>query len=245
VKRWLQEHAVDYARYAFAYTVFGEWLPGDDLADVWNGGFLPYSADPTEPRHLFYMARSLRLPLARYAPGKQRRYQLRQTPFADWQAVIRPLPAYDSQLGIELRSDAHAWMTARFGAPYLSDARLAYIWHKPWASHLLEVTGPQGRVGWALLAVSGADVHYWFAFYNPAAPAGTSPGQVVLSLFLATARNAGLRYAYLGTCYAPKGRYKVQGLADFAFWDGNQWCADRAALTAAWQRDGAQAAPAP
>jgi len=57
------EGPTDYPRYRFSYRPMMELEPSDALSEVYARGFLPYSGEPEDERHLFYLARSLRWPL--------------------------------------------------------------------------------------------------------------------------------------------------------------------------------------
>jgi GNAT superfamily N-acetyltransferase len=224
VKTFAVEHAADYASLRFSYGLFAEWQPGDDPGAFWDAGFLPWSGDPAEPRHLFYMARSLRVPLAALRHDKKHRYQMRRPPLDRLQLEISP-PGGPCASLLPVAT-LQAWMRARFGDRSLAPERLAYILAKPFLNTLLTARLDGEPVAQALVCRGGDAAHYWYAFYDYPRHAGRSLGKWLLTAFLRWAGAEGLRHAYLGTVYDAAAAYKFQGLAAAEFWDGARWNPD-------------------
>ncbi len=233
-----REYSADYANYRFAYGNFCELEAGESIDPVYATGYLPYSAEPEDPRSLFYMARSLRLPLPGLQLSKKRRYLQRQAPMTELKRRV-----YDRNELIELCDSAWIhqvtdWMVARFGTAYLSEDRLRYILSKPFANTLLAWEDENETVAWALVCRGQQMAHYWFCFYDSQVPEANSPGKWLLGDFLDWARSENLETAYLGTGYKFKSAYKTHGLSPCEFWDGSQWCGDPELLKALQARDG-------
>ena len=74
MRTFCSEFQTRYETYSFGYCLYAELERLDELAAVYDAGYLPYSGDPGEPRLLFYRARSLRVRLADLAMDKKRRY---------------------------------------------------------------------------------------------------------------------------------------------------------------------------
>ena len=66
-----------YDSYSFGYTVHGERESSDNLASVYADGFLPYSSVGADP-NLFYMSRSVRVPVAQHTASSENRRILRK-----------------------------------------------------------------------------------------------------------------------------------------------------------------------
>ena len=237
MRTFSSEYAVDYANYRFAYGNFCELETGDELDPVYASGYLPYSADPTEARPLFYMARSLRLSLRDLQWSKKRRYLQRQTPMQNYQRKVynraELLDCCDPSW-IQLVTE---WMVTRFGSAYLSEQRLHYILSQPHANTLLAWEDRGQPVAWALACRGQRIAHYWFCFYDSTISDANSLGKWLLGDFLIWAQAEGLETAYLGTGYKFKSTYKTHGLRPCEFWDGSQWINDPDRLRSLQERD--------
>lgn len=221
-----REYSVDYASYRFAYGNFCELETGDELDPVYESGYLPYSAEPSDPRSLFYMARSLRLPLADLQVNKKRRYLQRQAPMRHFQRKVN-----SRQELLEICDNAWMysvteWMVKRFGKAYLSEERLQYILSKPYTNTLISWEKDQQPIAWALVCRGQQMAHYWFCFYNPELPDANSLGKWLVGDFIAWAHTEALKTVYLGTGYKFQSAYKTHGLRPCQFWDGSQWVFD-------------------
>jgi hypothetical protein len=221
-----QESPVDYQNYGFPYRVWAEWENTEPLENVWSCGFLPFSGDPEEPRHLFYLARSVRYELSKFALRKQRRY--------DFRAVEASAPRWEvgrkesilSTLPENWRDLAKEWMRLRFGDAYLSPARLDYILRKPYCSHFATVWLGEELIAVALLGVGEAAAHYWYAFYDPQRLGSAPLGKWLIAKAAFWAREIGLAHLYVGTGYRAKAGYKAQGIEGAQFFDGRRWNSD-------------------
>lgn len=219
-----------YGRYACSH---GEWLeldggtvPGDAYAD----GFLPYARLADGGRHLFYMGRSLRIDMARYAMEKKRRYSHRQ-----WQksGLVREhldKATFLERYGDRAASLAGGWMKSRFGTPYLDTAEFRHVMEKPFLEDVLTWSQSGSLAAFALIVRGSWGAHYWFAFYRQDEAGTHPPGHGYMGDFLDWVRELGLPYAYLGTSYGLKSRYKSRGLLGLEFWDGRSWINDRELL---------------
>ena len=71
------EGPIHYAQYQFGYCEWLELNEGEEVTGVYEGGYLPFSGRPSDPRCLFYMARSLRVDMRNVGLSKKRRYDHR------------------------------------------------------------------------------------------------------------------------------------------------------------------------
>ncbi|NDV61329.1 hypothetical protein G0Q06_02560 [Puniceicoccales bacterium CK1056] len=229
-RRFKSEGPVLYNRYQFGYCEWLESTTGQNLKEAYEGGFLPYSADLSDPRHLFYMARSLRVDLGEFKVEKNRRYDHRE-----WQAchLVRkhvPKDQFLAQYGDHAVQKAGLWMEQRFGKPYLSENRLEYILRKPFLRDILTWEDGTGLRAFALIVLEDWGAHYWYIFYANDAGKNDPPGQGYLVDFLNWASGKQLPCAYLGTAYGQKSLYKSRGIQGIEFWDGNEWSSDKGKL---------------
>jgi arginine-tRNA-protein transferase len=225
---------------AVAPLLYGRAAPGSwpwleltepfDLAAAYAGGYLPYSSDPAEPRHLFYRARSLRVNLARLGMDKKRRRDQRAWHDHGLRRAAATKEDFLARHGRDAHRLAGEWMSSRFGAPYMTGERLQYVLAKPFLRDVLAWYRGSALAAFALVVRDGAAAHYWFVFYHHQAGAAAAPGHGYLVDFLEWAAAAGHTHAYLGTAYGGKSRYKSRGLAGVEFHDGAGWCADKVQL---------------
>lgn len=236
-KRFKSEGPVDYPAYRFGYC---EWLQLDadeDPGTAYKAGFLPFSAEPGDPRHLFYMARSLRVDLAELHFDKKRRHDQRAWRAFELRRRLVDKTAFREEWGPHAFEAAENWMVTRFGEAYLSPERLDYVLRKPWLTDVLEWTHGDQLAAFALIARGSWGAHYWFVFYHNGDSGPHPPGHGYLVDFLEWAREEGLSHAYLGTAYGQKSLYKSRGIAGVEFWDGNGWCADKDRLRLLQEQD--------
>ena len=226
-RRFRSEGPILYNQYQFGYCEWLESADGKDLREAYEGGFLPYSADLTDPRHLFYMARSLRVDLNRYKVEKNRRYDQRK-----WQSMglIRQHFSKDEFLttyGNSALTMAGKWMKQRFGEAYLSPERLQFVFSKPFLRDVLAWFDGDKLQAFALIVLEKWGAHYWFIFYENGVESPGAPGKGYLVDFLDWAREMNLPRAYLGTAYGSKSLYKSRGIQGIEFWDGNNWSEEK------------------
>jgi arginine-tRNA-protein transferase len=228
--RFRSEGPTLYNRYQFGYCEWMESTTGQDLQEAYENGYLPYSADLSDPRHLFYMARSLRVDLKEFHLDKKRRYDHRK-----WQSfnLVReclPTERFFQNYGNEPLELAHTWMKQRFAEAYLSKERLDFILKKPFLKDTLLWRDGSALQAFALIVREDWGAHYWFVFYNSNPDKACAPGQGYLVDFLDWAAGENLGRAYLGTAYGNKSLYKSRGIQGIEFWDGNSWSSDRGKL---------------
>ncbi len=232
-RKFRAEGPVLYQRYQFGYC---QWAEADasgweeELEEIYSGGYLPFSGNPGDRRHLFYMARSLRVPLDRLALDKKRRYDHRQWEKFGLQRRHWSKADFLARFGRDTAGMARTWMEARFGEAFLSGERYAYIFSKPYLQEILSWTLEERLLAFAFVVRGFWGAHYWYVFYQNDRDASLPPGHGYLIDFLYWCREQHLPYAYLGTTYGIKSRYKARGIEGVEFWDGNHWCRDRVQL---------------
>ena len=236
-RKFRTEGPVLYGRYQSGH---GEWLEleeKDDVAVAYPGGYLPYSGDPSDPRHLFYMARSLRVALDRLAMDKKRRYDHRQWETHGLEREVLAKEEFRQRYGRESEELAMGWMEARFGKPYLGRERFRYVLEKPFLETVATWRKGSALEAFAFIVTGPWGAHYWFAFYRHSREGTWPPGHGYMLDFLLWARGQDLPHAYLGTAYGMNSRYKTRGLEGIEFWDGSCWCPDRKELAARREDD--------
>ncbi|MEX0332086.1 MAG: hypothetical protein AB3N64_11740 [Puniceicoccaceae bacterium] len=228
-----------YGRYTCSH---GEWLEFSDASipeAAYEQGFLPYARLCGSDRHRFYMGRSLRVDMVRYSMEKKRRYDHRR-----WQAFgLKRLhldkTEFLAHYGDEVADRAQEWMQSRFGFPYLDAVEFRNVLEKPFLQDVLVWNKADELVAFALILKGSWGAHYWFAFYAHEAGESNPPGHGYMGDFLDWIAEASLPYAYLGTSYGLKSRYKSRGLAGIEYWNGDAWISDRDRLAVLLEEDDA------
>jgi hypothetical protein len=220
------EFAHDYGTYAFGYQVHGELTEGEDAHIAYEQGFLPRSNDPAVTNR-FYMARSVRVPLTRYAPTSENRRILKKFDGTLEEAVLsREALSKDESF----KSLFLSYFEKKHGIGVMSKDRLDGIFRTPLPLRGIRYSTQGTPVGYALEIADHGFLHYWYPVYE-SERAGTSLGMWMMLDAVRRAGSEGRLYAYLGTAYGEKGRYKMN-LEPLEFWNGEEWKDDREALKA-------------
>ncbi len=226
-----------YGRFLRGSCQWAELSDAGDLGEVYDGGYLPWSGDTADPRHLFYRARSLRADLDQLSLSKSRRYDHRRWQAYSLQRQLVTKAEFLRHGRDRLTELAYQWMEPRFGDQSLARERFDYILDKPYLRHLLTWRDKNELCAFALLVDGSWGAHYWYVFYKNGTGASTPPGHGYLVDFLYWAKANHLRHAYLGTTYGTKSRYKCRGIRGIEFWDGERWNASKTDLAACWASD--------
>lgn len=226
-----------YGRYQLGKCDWLELLNGDDPEPAYAEGFLPYSGRPENPRHLFYMARSLRVRVRDFGLSKGRRYDHRLWQSFELQRRVLDKRAFLEAHGHRYMDLAMAWMAARFGQPYLSPKRIGYVAGKPFLDTVICWYRGEALFAYALVVRCGAMAHYWYCFYRYNEAGDDPPGAGFLTDFLYWCCEEEVELAYLGTAYGKGSRYKSRGIAGVEFWNTNRWESSKTALAELQVRD--------
>ena len=241
-RKFRSEGPILYGTYQFGYCEWAEWDGRgtlDELGELYAGGYLPYSAEPEDPSHRFYMARSLRVDPEGATLNKARRYDHRT-----WQAFMPQRQhlskeAFLDKYGKEASLRAREWMEKRFGAAFISPERFDYILAKPFLQDVLIWRQDDRLAAFAFIVKGSWGAHYWYVFYANGTGSAHPPGHGYLVDFIHWAQENNLPAAYLGTVYGEKSRYKARGIGALQYWDGNAWNADRETLRRLQREDNA------
>ena len=235
MKITMQEASINYNEYLFGYAQYCEQQTGDELNEIYNRGFLPYSANLTQKTNHFYLARSLRINVENFVDSSEnRRVNRKIEPLnIDFDLIDRrELMSKDTALF----SFCSTYAKERIGAG-MPDDRLEYILHKDLATHFFYFSQESQPVGYVLAVITGKILHYWFSFFSTTVLNEYPIGKWMMWVTIQWAKNNGLKYVYLGTCYGTKSLYKARDFKGVEFFDGNRWNSDISELKARCKRD--------
>lgn len=230
------EYASNYLTYTFAYAVYCRMDTLDELPDILARGFLPYTGRLDLDGEYFYLARSLRIDLARFEDTSENRRVDRRVAELGLTLEVSTKPEF----GIDsdaFREFCTRYAEERFSGGGMSGERLDYILRRESLSHVLTFRRESEPAGYVLLPWQADSAQYWFSFYHTAYREQYSLGKWMMWRTLRWAKEQGCRYLYLGTCYTPKALYKARDHKGVEFFDGRGWNPDRRLLTDLCARD--------
>jgi len=223
MKIFLSESLVDYSTYTFNYAVYCIREERNELPQIYNKGFLPYSNDVDLKYETYYLARSLRLDLERFKETSENRRVLKK--IAPLNPGFKKISIDDFDIENKAFQDfCFDFAEKRFSEP-LSRERLQYILHTKSISDIFEFSLGDKTVGYVIAIIEKDMLHYWFAFFDLDYPE-YSLGKYMMFSVINWAFQNGLKHVYLGTSYGNKSLYKVRDFKGLSFFDGNHWNPD-------------------
>lgn len=226
------EFGHEYGSYSFGYTIHGTREAGDELADAYAQGFLPYSGVGVDPG-LFYMSRSVRVPVEGYAPSSENRRILRKF---DGQFECSYVEGDALRASPDFHTLMLAYFSERHGASVMPPERLAQILARDLPLRAAMYSKDGAPVAYVLEVAQGPFMHYWYSCYS-LTHMNASLGMWLMLDALRRAAQEKRTHVYLGTAYGEKARYKTN-IPGLEYWDGNEWQADAARLAKLMKRDG-------
>jgi arginine-tRNA-protein transferase len=240
---FFSEFQAIYATYTFTYAAYCLPETPDELPLVYERGFLPYSGDLSLSHTLFYLARSVRLDLRRFADSSENRRVDRKASRQGIDVAVRPKQSFPIE-DPRFLDFCLGYAEARFAGGAMDRARLLYVLNTDCLSHVFIFSHLRREIGYALAVSRGAVLHYWFAFYDTALARTFPLGKWMMWRAIHWALQAGMGHVYLGTCYGEKSLYKVRDHAGAEFFDGVGWDPDVGLLKRLCHADDRRGAPA-
>jgi arginine-tRNA-protein transferase len=222
MKLFFSESNNDYSTYTFNYAVYCVKESNEELPAIYAKGFLPYSSDPSLKDETYYLARSLRVDTTQFDDTSENRRVDRKVAELDIQVTAVPKLEMDIE-NPEFLNFCLSYAKERFSNDAMDAARFQYILNRESASHLLHFTSRSRTVGYVLAVIEGDSFHYWYAFFDTELMNDFPIGKWLMWRSIHWAKDNGLRYVYLGTCYGKSSLYKVRDFKGTAFFDGMIW----------------------
>jgi len=174
--------------------------------------------------------RSVRIDLSKWAPTSENRRVLKKTENLALQSTGVPISDYDWALG-KLAKDFYE---EKFGPGIMSAAKVKEMLtdaHKSNFNLLLEYGADKSakKTGWTISYENEDLLHYSYPFYDlTAAPKDTGLGMMIRAIQYA--KDAGMKYIYLGSLQRPGDTYKLQ-------FEGLEWFDGGPTGSNAWKTD--------
>ena len=220
MKIFRSESFVDYSTYTFNYAIYCLKESQNELPQIYNKGFLPYSNNIELKQETYYLARSLRVDLKNFKETSENRRVGRKIVEKIPNFSITPINDFDI-LNDDFQNFCLDFASNRF-SENVSKERLNYILKSKSISHIFEFSLDQKKVGYVIAIIENGMLHYWFAFFNLNFQE-FSLGKYMMFSVIDWAGKNNLNYVYLGTSYGEKSLYKVRDFKGLEFFDGNQW----------------------
>jgi hypothetical protein len=225
MKIFLSENNVDYTTYTFSYALYALKEDQEDMTEMYEKGFLPYTGNPDMEKEVYYFARSLRVNLDKFDDTSENRRVNRMVEPLDISMTLHSKADFDTD-GPEFLGFCENYINERIGEDHMNMERWKYILSRETGTHLFEFRTADKAVGYVLAALNGEMVHYWFAFFDTEYMRTHSLGKWMMWKVIRWAKDKGRKYAYLGTAYKPAALYKLRDHKGLEFWDGTAWNAD-------------------
>lgn len=214
------EFGHSYETYSFAYCVYAQREGKEDIAPIYEKGFLPYSGAKGVDG-LFYMARSVRADVQKSEMTSENRRVLKKFD-GEFNKVIKTVQ--DVRHDPHFFKLCHSYFNLAHGSK-MPQARLELILDAGIISRVVEYQKEGVPVAYFLSVEEESFSHYWFSFYHHEY-AKTSLGMwLALDSIRDLKKDPKKRYFYFGTCYAEKALYKTN-VTPLEFWDGTAWHSD-------------------
>ncbi len=214
------EYKNDYASYTFSYEVHCLLDHEDEVAEAYDKGFLPASTFSPDSPPRFYLARSLRVNLASYAPSSENRRVDRKIAALGVEMEITEKAAFDFTEAVQAFCLDYA--QARYEKGNMTKERLETLWRHPLLSHIFTFSVQGKMVGILFAVLKDNTFHYWFSFFDLSYLA-YGLGKWMMWRAIDWAKQEKMDYVYLGTCYHKKSLYKVRDFKGIEFFEKESW----------------------
>jgi len=221
MRLFTSEFGHSYENYSFGYCNYAEREAGDKLFEIYQEGFLPYSAN-LNVKNVFYMARSARVNLKKFSLNSENR-RIAKRFDGKFEKEIIPFSKFDKK-SENFISFCTEYFAVRHGKNVMPTQRLLFLLNFGLISDV--VVYKDGGIPKAyVFLVSDRDMtHFWFSFYDISL-VYQSLGMYLMIDMAREAEKMGKKYLYLGTVYAEKALYKTN-FDNLEYWTGHEWSRD-------------------
>nr|WKN34296.1 GNAT family N-acetyltransferase [Tunicatimonas sp. TK19036] len=225
MKILFSEYQTDYSSYTFSYAVYCVKESQEELPEIYERGFLPYTGDSEWKEDVFYLARSLRVNLAEFKTLSENRRVDRKMEPLQAEMLVQPKEEVDTK-DKEFTSFCTHYAEERFAGGSMDAQRLQYVLSRNLISHIFTFRNAERTLGYVFAIIAGNTLHYWYSFYDTEYMRSHSLGKWMMWKVIDWAKEQELDYVYIGTCYREKSLYKVRDHKGAEFYDGIRWNTD-------------------
>lgn len=194
MKLFFSEFKPNYEKYYFPYQVWLLQEEGDEVAKIYEAGFLPIRNLPG----VYYLSRSLRVDLSKFELSSENRRILNKT--ADFTSDVVSLAEFEYTPAVQ--KFCKDYMNQRFGKGYLPAAGVKNIFQKGVYNSVFVWKKARSLepVGYAVCFINEALLQYAHVFYDLELLDSNIGIQMILQAVI-WAKEKGRKFAYLGTVY--------------------------------------------
>lgn len=219
---FFSENQPDYSTYTFNYAIYCIKEAQEELPAIYNKGFLPYTGNLKIESDIFYLARSLRVDLNQFSDTSENRRINRKIESLAIQITVQEKATFNIE-DPDFLSFCMSYAADRFSGNAMTPERFQFVLSKATGSHILTFTSNGEILGYILAAIEGNTFHYWYAFFNQEYMRSHSLGKWMMWRTIHWAKENGLDYVYLGTCYGSHSLYKIRDHKGLEYFDGSKW----------------------
>jgi hypothetical protein len=203
MKLFFSEFPPSYQKYYFPYQVYLIKEKGDDIASLYENGFLPSRIR----EDLYYLARGLRINLQEFVLSSENRRILRKTDYLSMYTSTAADFNYDYRIA-KLGKD---FFDSKFGKGTMSAYKIKWLFTSGAYSHVFvyQDKAKENTIGYCVGMMLSGILHYAYPFYDTSYT-DQNMGMGMMLRAIITAQQQGLKYAYLGTVYTEASLYKTQ-----------------------------------
>jgi len=230
MKLLFSEAKSDYVHYIFPYAIWAFPENGETPHEFFERGFLP----STRQMDRYYLCRSLRVDLSRFAPSSENRRIIRKNESIGFDLTPRAEFDYTE----DRREFYKRYADIRFGKNVMTHQRLDNLFNSKITSHVMHFTEKTTgkEVGDVTLFLEPPFMaHYYYAFYDLNFYA-QNLGMFMMTSAVDYFAGRRFKYIYLGSCYSENALYKTQ-FQGAEFFNGAAWSANLKELKALIQRE--------
>jgi arginyl-tRNA--protein-N-Asp/Glu arginylyltransferase len=226
------------AYYSFGYCVYGELEEGDNLADCYEQGFLPFVGARVQGERMMYQARGCRVRVAEWKEDHYYRQVLRKVgEFSKTKAETNKTNK-EPQNGIQVLEYAKedfpvtdefvdfllTYFKFRFGKESMPKDRLLALLASPLLTHIVEYRLDEKPIAYMLEVHTENSMHFWYQAYAKKFENRHLGAYLLLDL-MQRAKAQGKKYVYLGVTYGNWMKYKTN-FQPLEYWNGQEWVND-------------------
>lgn len=225
MKIFFSENRVDYSTYTFDYAIYCLKESQNELPEIYEKGFLPYTGNLSIEEDTFYLARSLRVELDRFEDTSENRRVNRLVEPLNIQLEVISKEDFDLN-ATDFVTLSQEYISQRIGDDNMSMERWHYILSRETGTHIFRFSLEGKLIGFVFAVLESDMLHYWFAFFNTEYMRSHSLGKWLMWRVIRWAKDHHLKYVYLGTAYKSSALYKIRDHKGLAYFDGYRWNQD-------------------
>ncbi len=225
MKLFYSEYIKDYSSYTFSYVPYAVYRAREEMSEIYDAGFLPYTGNVDLDHYLYYKARSVRIDLATFEPGSENRRVQRKFENLNVEVNWVPVTEFDREDEgfVSFCSD---YSRQRFKGGEMEADRLEYILGSPFLTDIVVYNIEGKRAGYVFVGQNEDLVHYWYSFYELEDFQDLPLGKFMMLDMIRQSKETGRKHCYLGTCYGAHSLYKVRDFKGVEYSEGSRWSSD-------------------